>query len=388
MAGRCGCANDTCNCLVEAGDGITVTGNGQTGSPYVVSADPTDAITVSDTNSVDMTKSGNNIRADVIRDPSPTNILTIGPNGVGVECEAVQDCVGAAMNAGCGLTYDDATNTASAEISPTAGNTIVCLPDGLFSAPGAFSCDSLAACSVNALNDVDTVTDPPDNGDLFIWNGTQWVPRPVGCGLTSGPTGLVLDLTDFATLTRRTANDNIDIPGGSAALAGACNLQGQPIYCDTAGNLRTKPEKFADSEVSAINEGYSPANSIPFTTSTITATLVNPSSCYAMCGIVYLSAILQETSTGNSNPETFFQFDLGDGAGFQEFGVRMRDTRGISSVSQERTRFSAPLSLCLDPGETKNVQFRVRWAQGPVVAGGTTQIIAAAREIRWFGVNI
>jgi hypothetical protein len=68
--------------------------------------------------------------------------------------------------------------------------------------------------------------------------------------------------------------------------------------------------------------------------------------------------------------------------------VRMRDTRGIASVSQERTRFSAPLSVCLAPGQTKNIVFRVRWDQGPVVAGGSTQILAAAREIRWLGTNI
>lgn len=346
--GRCGCASDECNCSVVAGDGVTVTGNGKSGTPYVVSADPADQVTVSDTNSVNMTKTGNDIHSDVIRDPSATNILQIGPNGVGVECEAVQDCVGQAM--GPGTIYDDAANQYRVRISTDPSNTIVFGTDqGLFSAPGAIV---------------------------------------LGCGLETGVGGSIkVNDVPFATFTRRTAGDSFD-DGGSVAMLAACNLQGQGVYCDSNGELRTKPEKFVKTGLQSFQEGYSPAQTIPFTTSEITLPITNPSSCYAMCGFVSLAAILYETSTAASNPETFFQFDLGDGLGYQEFGVRMRDTRGFASVTQERTRFAAPLNLCLDPGETKTVRFRVRWGQGPVVGAGSTQIIAAAREIRFVGQNI
>lgn len=346
---RCGCSSSECNCQVVAGDGVTVTGNGNAGTPYVVSADPADAVTVADTNSVNMTMVGNVITSDVIRDPSATNILQIGPNGVGVECEAVQDCVGQAM--GNALTYNDAANQYDVQISTDPGNTVVLGTDnGIFSAPGAIA---------------------------------------LGCGLETGVGGVIqVNEVPFATLTRRTAGDSFENDGVTVPLAGACNLNGQGVYCDTNGELRTKPEKFVETGLMSFQEGFAPAQNIPFTTSEIVLPITNPSPCYAMCGYVTLAAILYETSTGNSNPQTFFQFDLGDGLGYQEFGVRMRDTRGISSVSQERTRFAAPLNVCLDPSETKNIRFRVRWDQGPVVAAGTTQILAAAREIRYFGVNI
>lgn len=36
---RCGCASSTCSCLLQGGNGITITGNGQTGSPYVAAID-------------------------------------------------------------------------------------------------------------------------------------------------------------------------------------------------------------------------------------------------------------------------------------------------------------------------------------------------------------
>lgn len=345
---RCGCASSQCNCQVVAGDGITVTGNGNTGTPYVVSADPADAVTVADTNSVNMTMVGNVITSDVIRDPSPTNILQIGPNGVGVECEAVQDCVGQAM--GNALTYNDAANQYDVQISTDPGNTVVLGTDnGIFSAPGAIV---------------------------------------LGCGLETGPGGAIqVNEVPFSTMTRRTAGDSFE-DGGTTPLLPACNLEGQGVYCDTNGELRTKPEKFVETGLASFQEGYNPAVNIPFTTSEITLNVVNPSPCYAMCGFVTFAAILYESSTVASNPETFFQFDLGDGAGYQEFGVRMRDTRGYASVTQERTRFSAPLNLCLDPGEGKVVRFRVRWAQGPVVGAGITQIIASAREIRFVGQNI
>lgn len=43
-------------------------------------------------------------------------------------------------------------------------------------APYVFTCSSLDTCSINSLLDVDTATNPPSNGDTFIWNGTTWGP--------------------------------------------------------------------------------------------------------------------------------------------------------------------------------------------------------------------
>lgn len=33
------------------------------------------------------------------------------------------------------------------------------------------------ATTLDGLSDVDTVTDPPEIGDLLRWNGTNWVPH-------------------------------------------------------------------------------------------------------------------------------------------------------------------------------------------------------------------
>lgn len=334
---------------MQAGDGTTVTGAGTMANPYIVSADPADVVTVADTPTVNMTKTGNVITSDVIVAPIPNQqLLEATPTGLAVTCERVQDCVGEGFDDG--LIYDDVANQFRARLSTDPGNTTVFGTDGgLFSAPGAVV---------------------------------------LGCGLETGVGGAIqANGVDFSTFTRSSCNDN----GGIApqvALDPACNLQGQGVYCDTNGELRTKPEKFTvATPIASINEALGPAT-IPFTSSIIQGTITNPSSCYCLCGYVSFAAISYLSSTGNANPEESFQFDLGGGGGFTGFGVWMRDTRGVSSVSQDRHRFFASLNLCLDPGETKNIQFRVDWTLGPVHAGGTSQVLASAREIRFFGTNL
>jgi microcystin-dependent protein len=42
MARRCGCASDSCSCVVVAGDGMTVTGSGSNQNPFVVTSNVTD----------------------------------------------------------------------------------------------------------------------------------------------------------------------------------------------------------------------------------------------------------------------------------------------------------------------------------------------------------
>lgn len=54
-----------------------------------------------------------------------------------VSCEAVQDCVGAAMDAARGLSYDDAADEYSAAISPDAGNQLSQLPNGMYVPAGS-----------------------------------------------------------------------------------------------------------------------------------------------------------------------------------------------------------------------------------------------------------
>lgn len=101
------------------------------------------------------------------------NLVTIGADGGAfVNCEAVQDCVGLAIAAGVGLTYNDALNaitaavsslavgntatvnltltagtiTAKANVSATAGNVLTSDATGLF-VPSPRGTNRLLSCS-------------------------------------------------------------------------------------------------------------------------------------------------------------------------------------------------------------------------------------------------
>jgi hypothetical protein len=65
---RCGCSGSSCSCLVEAGGGIEVTGNGSADNPYVVSStgdvNLSDVISFVDTTTVDFTVTGDGTSSD------------------------------------------------------------------------------------------------------------------------------------------------------------------------------------------------------------------------------------------------------------------------------------------------------------------------------------
>lgn len=86
---RCGCSK-ACTCLVTAGAHVTVTGNGSSGNPYVVSAEAA-AVTVADTGSIDASISGTGTVADpyiisgvVIPSADANNCTVISPTDGGV----------------------------------------------------------------------------------------------------------------------------------------------------------------------------------------------------------------------------------------------------------------------------------------------------------------
>ena len=82
-----GCGSSRCTCVVTAGPGVTVTGNGSGLAPYVVSADG---------------------------------------GGAPVSCDDVRPC----LAAGDGIDYDPATGTITARPSTDAGNTLEMGSDG------------------------------------------------------------------------------------------------------------------------------------------------------------------------------------------------------------------------------------------------------------------
>ncbi|MFI0934578.1 hypothetical protein ACH4RG_23010 [Streptomyces sp. NPDC021019] len=134
------CCRTPCSCLINAGTGVTVTGDGQVGTPFVISAtggDVLPVVTAPDTNSVDQTVTGtgapatpyvitSNVKLDATPPGGGTNLIGVGPEGLYVECAQVRGCI----SAGDGLDYSPATGVMTAQISAVAGNTTSIAADG------------------------------------------------------------------------------------------------------------------------------------------------------------------------------------------------------------------------------------------------------------------
>lgn len=345
---KCGCSGSVCNCVVQAGDGITVTGAGTAANPYIVAADPADVVTVADTSTVDMTKTGNVITSAVIVDPVAGNTLVAGPAGLSVPCESIQDCVGAALDDG--LVYDDAANQMRVRLSTQAGNTLV------------FG---------------------PDNG---VYNPAS--PVTIGCGLTNGGLGeIIVDTLPFASLTRRNCDDDSD-EAGTSPLPGP-DTAGMAIYCDANGNIRTMPEKFTEVAGANINDAFVPGITVlPFTTASIAMTLTNPSDQYCMCGYATFAFIPGISGDAGTVVAMNHEIDFGTGGGFVAQTGAVMDNRGknANSGALGRPEFSTP--ICLDPGETKTIQHRVRYVRFTGDNGGNVLITSTAKSIRWVGTNL
>ncbi|MER7841660.1 hypothetical protein ABTY98_38695 [Streptomyces sp. NPDC096040] len=86
---RCGCAGGSCNCAVQAGTNVSVSGSGSAANPYVISSE--------------------------------------------VPCADVRAC----LSAGPGINLDQATGQISAHLSGQAGNNVVVGPDGGLLVPTA-----------------------------------------------------------------------------------------------------------------------------------------------------------------------------------------------------------------------------------------------------------
>jgi hypothetical protein len=60
VSSRCGCANDSCACVITSGAGIAVDGGGSKTNPYIVTATPTGV-------QLSITDEGSLIRSGVIQ---------------------------------------------------------------------------------------------------------------------------------------------------------------------------------------------------------------------------------------------------------------------------------------------------------------------------------
>lgn len=146
---RCGCAGSTCNCLINGGLYISVTGSGTINDPYVISSDGidiSDALAFIDTDTVDFVLGGS-----------------------GTDTDPWQ------VRANATVAVADLTDVGCA--SPSNGQTLV-----WNSSQATWLCGK----PTYKLDDLTDVTVPsPTANQVLAWNGTAWVPAapvtaPVG----------------------------------------------------------------------------------------------------------------------------------------------------------------------------------------------------------------
>ncbi|MFD3978254.1 hypothetical protein ACFWR6_06675 [Streptomyces griseus] len=198
------CTRPRCSCLVAAGDGVTVEGNGSASAPYVVSADAAPAaLVVTDSPSVDLTLTGDGapgspyeVTATVTLDPAPPGggdqLLQKGPDGLYLECEQVRGCI----SAGDGAAYDEETGVVSARPSADAGNSLSYGTDGgLLVPPGDTDPTVVKGGDSETLTTVVT-GDGTASSPYVVTSNLILDPSPPGGGdqlLQAGPDGLFLE---------------------------------------------------------------------------------------------------------------------------------------------------------------------------------------------------
>ncbi|WP_086778052.1 hypothetical protein [Streptomyces griseus] len=204
------CDERSCDCIVTAGPGVTVDGDGSTTAPYVIGApggggEPT-VIEAVDTPTVDTTITGTGTAADPIRvsaavilDPAPPGggdqLIQSGPDGLSLECADVRGC----FSAGDGAAYDEATGVISARPSTDAGNALGFGTDGgLLVPPGGG--DTTVVEGGDSETVATAVTGTGTTADPFVVTSSVILdPSPPGGGdqlIQSGPNGLSLECAD------------------------------------------------------------------------------------------------------------------------------------------------------------------------------------------------
>jgi hypothetical protein len=318
-----------CSCRVVQGPGITVTGSGTASDPFVVSgagAAPT-VITVTDTPSVDMTITGTGTPGD------PYVISSVA--------------------AAATPTVIQVTDTASLDLTLTGSGT---------------------------------------PADPYILSGVVLAAAPpaTGCGIRlNGADELEADTLPFSGLTRVPCTDNNE-GGVPVPLDPACEAAGQLVYCDAAGNLRTAPEKHGVVSAATSNEAlnFSGFAAAPVVIgNTISISVANPSDCYCLCGNLTAAFIPGLSGMPGSVISIFHEIDFGDGVFAAQTGFVM-DNRGKSANSGWIQRPMTTLPVCLDPGETKVLQYRVSAERFTGDNGAAALITALAKDLRFVGWNI
>lgn len=228
---RCQCGGSGCQCVVQAGDGTTVTGTGSTPNPYIVSANP------------------------------PT-------------CDQIRPC----LSDGPGVVYDPGTGVIGACLSTDAGNNLA------FGTDGCLYCATNCAEVRQCLSAEDGATYDPATGTIRTCLSTD-----PGNNITYGTDGCLFVPAGAATVTAGcglTGNGSAATPirVNTAVWPYACDIaaNGGAVACDPAtGQLRGAPPVRTAWFGQGFNATY-PSVSVPFadtTVQTISLTVTNPDPC-------------------------------------------------------------------------------------------------------------
>lgn len=380
---RCGCAGTTCNCVVTAGENVTVTGTGSAGNPFVVSANASTVDTV-DSPSIDFTTTPGDptLITGIVRiDPVAGNLISLEAGGLRVDCDAIAACaLNPAVDDTDTVNMTLAGNTITSDVlidGTTPGNLIEVIPGG---APGGLrvDCDSVRTCFQNGpgidgddlalgIISVCLSTDPGNtlafgaDGCLFVAGGADAnfptvadtntvnmeitpggeitsdviVDPVVGNLLAAGPAGLsaVID-TDCGLLGDGTVANPLRA-NVEPAFPFACGVaNGGDIYCDPAtGQLKSDPPHFAldaqgvtvggqaGTPVTALSPAGAPPTVIGIP---LVVNIVNPSPCRSMTG--YIEYGILHLFAGNPP---------GGGAGTNDFEVNARMSIAGAAVGNQ-----------------------------------------------------
>lgn len=331
---RCGCTS-TCGCLVQGGTGITVTGTGNPGSPYVVNSSGPNVLQAQDTATVDHTLAGTGsgaspwvLTSNVKVDPTVVNNLLIaGASGLSVSCEGVQDCVGAGFVEG--LEYDDAGNAFRVRIDPAVGNGLTQGPDGLLATGGAAA----------------VVT---------------------GCGI--GGTGVAGD-----PLVAQAATWGYGCPQAANADA---------VYCDAAtGDLTGEPQRFSGSArvERGATQTFNVAGVVVGVQTTLSQRMAavilnNPSPCRAMRVVIQVggrnrtavqSAILTPAGFLTTTVDMYAEYRVNGGAWIRncQTGFNHNTVGTLDRTVAGTTSDFAPDNFLIPPGGTMTVDTQVLFLQ-------------------------
>lgn len=233
----------------NVGNALSIMADGLFVNPTYVSETPLTAI---DSTSIDFTTSGvsnHTITGSIKLDPSLLNIAQITANGLLVSSALIQDPITPVDSGSVDLTVTGTsghTLRADVVISSTAGNGLVLLPDGLYSASSVGNYWGLSGNSVLSTNFIGTTNSQPLNFRVNnVKSGRLYSSGDTSFGYQAGSSntgGLITAVGYQASYLNTTGNNNTAV--GSQALKNnligvGCTAIGDQSLLSSDGNYNT-----------------------------------------------------------------------------------------------------------------------------------------------------